>query len=228
MANKFVFYLFSVVGIVALVGTGYWINHELSFINRSQKSQGMVLEMVRRVSTSKKSADTFAPRIKFTLPDGSSQEFTSTLSSSWKFYRVGQKVDVLYDPAQPDTAEINSFFALWVGPCILGFLGLTFSSIGIGSVVWAWRRRRYCAELMQRGVKITAIGGRIERDCTVRVNRQCAWRIVCEAEYNGERRTFKSDRLWKDPTDAVRDKQVTIAIDPADPKKYCVDTSFLS
>jgi hypothetical protein len=104
---------------------------------------------------------------------------------------------------------------------------MVFFAVGGGSLMWGWRRKKYCANLLQTGIRIAATGGNVERDCRTKVNGQCAWRIVCEAEYNGERRVFKSDKLWSDPTEYVRDKQVTIAIDQANPRKYCVDTSFM-
>lgn len=227
MKGHIVFWIFSVIGIGMLVGEAFYVNSEWTFVQQAQKAQGTVLELVRHVSSGRNRSVTYAPRIRFVLPDGSNHEFTSTMSSSNPGYSVGQPVKVLYNPAKPDEAEVDSLLAIWGGPAILGFLGLVFTAVGAGSLIMALRRKKYCAYLMRNGMKITATGGSVERDCSVRVNGQCAWRIVCEAEYNGERRIFKSDRLWKDPTEYVRDKQVTIAIDPANPKKYCVDTSFM-
>ncbi len=227
MKGQFVFWLFSVLGILMLVGEGFYVKNEYSFVQRAKQTQGTVLELVRHVSSGSKRSVTYAPRVKFVLPDGTVHEFTSEMSSSNPGYAVGQPVKVLYDPAKPEEAEIDSWLAIWGGPAILGLLGVVFTAVGVGSLLSGWRRKRYCAQLLQSGIKITATGGTVERDCSVRVNRQCAWRLVCEAEYNGERRVFRSDRLWKDPTEFVRDKQVTIAIDPANPQKYCVDTSFM-
>jgi len=227
MKGQIVFWIFAVIGVGMLAGDAYYANSEWTFVQQAQKAQGTVLELVRHVSSGRNRSVTYAPRVRFILPDGSSHEFTSTMSSSDPDYSVGEPIKILYDPTKPDEAEVDSFFAIWGGPAILGFLGLTFAAIGAGSLFVIFRRRKYCAYLMQSGMRITATGGSVERDCSVRVNGQCAWRIVCEADYNGEHRTFKSDRLWKDPTEFVRDKQVTIAIDPANTKKYCVDTSFM-
>lgn len=227
MKANFVFWLFAAIGIGMLVGEGFYVRQEWSFVERAQKAQGIVTNIETHVSSGSRRSTTYAPHVKFTLPDGSVHEFTSGMSSSRSPYAVGQPVKVLYDPAKPEEAEIDSWLAIWGGPGILGILGIAFTAVGVGSLVLGWRRKRECARLLQSGIRITASGGRVERDCTVRVNRQCAWRIVCEADYNGEHRTFRSDRLWKDPTEYVRDKQVTIAVDPANPQKYCVDTSFM-
>ncbi len=228
MKDKIIYIIFAIIGVGLLLGTGYWINQEREFVSRAQKSKGTVIELVKHTSSGKSRSVTYAPKVRFTLPDGSVHEFVSTMSSSKSSYAVGQPVNVLFDPAKPDTAEIDSMFVIWFGPGILGFLGLVFSGIGIGSLAMILKRRSYCKYLLQSGIKIPATGGKVERDCSMRINGQCAWRIVCEADYNGERRVFKSDRLWKDPTEKVRDRQVTIAIDPSNPKKYCVDLSFMA
>ncbi len=227
MKANIAFWIFAVIGIGMLVGEGYYIREEWSFIQRAKQTQGTVTGYETRTSSGRNRSTTYAPHIRFTLPDGTVHEFTSDMSSSGKSYGVGQPVKILYDPAKPEEAEIDGYMAIWGGPSILGLLAVVFTSVGAGSLIMGWRRKRYCSFLMQTGIKITATGGTVERDCSVRVNRQCAWRLVCEADYNGERRTFKSDRLWSDPTEAVRDKQVTIALDPRNPKKYCVDTSFI-
>lgn len=227
MKDKIVYIIFAIIGTGLLVGDAYTLRSQWSFVEHSQKAQGMVTQMVRKVSNRKNTSDTFAPQVRFVLPDGSVHEFTSEVSSAWKMYSVGQPVKVLYDPAKPDVAEIDGFLAIWTVPLILGILGVTFSGIGYISLAWIIRRKRFCAYLLQNGIKIPATGGRVERDCSMRINKQCAWRIVCEADYNGERRMFKSDRIWSNPTEKIRDKQVTIAIDPNDPKKYCVDLSVL-
>ena len=40
-------------------------------------------------------------------------------------------------------------------------------------------------------------------------------------------RIFHSENLWFDPTRFVKRKQVTVLLDPNNPKRYHMDTSFL-
>jgi len=48
---------------------------------------------------------------------------------------VGQTINVLYDPDDPQKARINKWFNLYFVPMLLGFLGLVFGGIGIGLVI---------------------------------------------------------------------------------------------
>lgn len=59
-------------------------------------------------------------------------------------YRVGDTVEVFYDPADPSKVVLNDFNKLWVGPLVVGGLGITFAGVGgllvlIAIVQW-WRR----------------------------------------------------------------------------------------
>ena len=43
---------------------------------------------------------------------------------------IGQEVDILYDPEDPNNARINSFLDIWLGPIAVTGLGGILSSIG--------------------------------------------------------------------------------------------------
>ena len=73
--------------------------------------------------------------MRFVTPAGEAVEFTGSVGSSPAAFEVGEAVAVLYDPADPQDARIDSFFQLWFGPLILGFLGLVFTAIGGGGVI---------------------------------------------------------------------------------------------
>ena len=55
-------------------------------------------------------------------------------------------MDVFYDPANPSTVILNDFNKLWVGPLVVGGLGIAFTIVGgllglIAIVQW-WMRRQ--------------------------------------------------------------------------------------
>ncbi|HYF64725.1 MAG TPA: DUF3592 domain-containing protein [Herpetosiphonaceae bacterium] len=66
---------------------------------------------------------------------------TSSVSSSPPAFAVGEKVTVLYDPADPADGTIESFLELWFVPMLLGILGAVDGVVML--VLWAlvWRRR---------------------------------------------------------------------------------------
>ena len=60
-----------------------------------------------------------------------------------------------------------------------------------------------------------------DRDYSVRVNRQYAWRVICELEEGGTVYRFRSDRLWEYPE--LNNEYVAVYRDPANPRCYYVD-----
>lgn len=53
----------------------------------------------------------------------------------------GSQIEVRYDPANPQTAEINSFWAVWNDPIILGIVTFLFAIGANGYLVMRWRAR---------------------------------------------------------------------------------------
>ena len=79
-----------------------------------------------------------APVIRFHSADA--REFThrSNTGSNMPGFKVGEAVVVLYDPADPSRAVIQSFVQLWIGECFAALAlvaGLVFSVlIGLGII----------------------------------------------------------------------------------------------
>jgi hypothetical protein len=81
----------------------------------------------------------YSPVVEFQV-DGVTYSFENDTASSSPDYEIGSEVRILYDPADPNTAQINTFSARWLFPIIIipamifGSLILTFFMIR------AWRR----------------------------------------------------------------------------------------
>ena len=55
-------------------------------------------------------------------------------------YEVGEQVDVRYDPANPNTAQIGSLFARWIFPLVI-IPAMTIAAVILNVVmIRAWRR----------------------------------------------------------------------------------------
>jgi hypothetical protein len=59
---------------------------------------------------------------------------TRTWSGWNKFYKVGDAVEVLYPPGDPERARLNNLFSVWGTPLGLGGIGLILAIVGI--VLW--------------------------------------------------------------------------------------------
>lgn len=124
-------FLMGFIGAGLLLGGGYLAYHQYDFLDRAVETKGRVLEMVRK--TRSKGRPTYAPKVSFKTAEGVSVEFTSKLSSSSPSYGVGETVNVLYDPIDPQGAEIKGFLSIWLGPMVLLIMGsfmFLFSVLG--------------------------------------------------------------------------------------------------
>ena len=61
----------------------------------------------------------YAPVVSFQTRDGSTVYYRSNYHSSPPAYDVGEQVNVIYDPANPNTAQINKWTERWLFPIII-------------------------------------------------------------------------------------------------------------
>jgi hypothetical protein len=83
---------------------------------------GTVVELVHRATTGGRSG-IFCPVVEFGVPSGQKIRFTSDFGSRPAGHKIGQSVNVRYDPADPQKAEIESGMTTWLTPLILVFMG---------------------------------------------------------------------------------------------------------
>jgi hypothetical protein len=83
---------------------------------------GTVVELTTRITASGRST-MICPVVEFSLPSGEKVRFTSEFGSRPAGHQIGQSVNVRYDPADPQKAEIESGMTLWLAPVIYVFIG---------------------------------------------------------------------------------------------------------
>jgi hypothetical protein len=167
--------------------------------------------------------------VRFVAPSGAEIEFQTSYSQSPAPYDVGERVEVLFRPDHPHDARISGFGSLWALPTIFGGMGLVFAGIGGGillSGVLGKRKKNY---LMAYGNAIETDFQGVELNGSLEVNGRNPWRIVSQwlDPASNKLRVFHSENLWFDPTKFVTRKQVTVLLDPRNPKRYHMDISFL-
>jgi hypothetical protein len=107
-----------------LVGGAVW-----AYFSQQRKMEsrvaavGTVVELTTRVTASGRSS-MICPVVEFTTPAGGKIRFTSEFGSRPAGHKVGQSVNVRYDPVDPQQAEIESTMNLWLIPLILAFMGI--------------------------------------------------------------------------------------------------------
>jgi hypothetical protein len=213
--------LFAGIGLAMLAGALAMVISTRDFIARAASADGEVIDL--------RGSKTLAPVVRFTDADGRTREFVSSVSSSPPSYDIGEKVVVLYDRGAPQDAKIKGWSDLWFGPTILGGMGSVFASIGIGMWLAGRMRARKEFDLRHNGRVVQAAFRRVEQNTSLAVNNRHPWRLVCQWQdpATGQEHEFLSDNLWYDPTDFILAETLDVFVDKRNPKRYCVDLSFL-
>jgi hypothetical protein len=183
---------------------------------------------------------TYSPVISFQTPDGQTIEFKSQSGSSSRWPAVGQTVEILYDPRNPQQAEINSFSSLWIAPLILSALGAAFFIIGT-IVFWVFRgsegagasvkmmEETESKRLKLEGRRLLTKFDSVIKDESLEIDGRAPYRIVTQwhDQATNSIHLFESDEIGFNPEEFIKSKEIVVYVDPADMERYWMDISFL-
>lgn len=129
------------VGIIVMVGGLCWLIQTISFVKRAATAPGQITEM--KVEND---VDGTMYQAIFTFTDQTGKTHTqrSDITESNPSFQAGEKVTVLYDPANPEESKIDSFTTLWLFPVIFGGGGLVFAGFS-GLWLFLWTRHSHLA-----------------------------------------------------------------------------------
>ena len=223
---RYTMYFFLGIGIIMLViGVRLWLGTS-QFIAHAHGAIGTVIELREKRDSD---GDTmYAPVVRFAA-DGREVTFVSNTSSRPAAYHVGEAVEVLYAPGNPDDARVRGFASLWLGPLVLGGLGTAFTGAGVAFIFFRRAGARQKNYLLAYGTAIDTEFQAIERNTSLEVNGRNPWRIVSQWRNpaSGNVRVFNSENLWFDPTQYVSTRRISVLLDPKDERRYHMDVSFL-
>ena len=118
-----------VIGTISLVSSvlilclcAFFYRRAAHFKKTAVEVQGTVVEL-RAGSGGGHEGTAYYPIVKFADRAGHEHTLYSRIGSYPPAYAVGEAAPVLYDPADPQRAKINSFIGLWFLPLIFGILG---------------------------------------------------------------------------------------------------------
>jgi hypothetical protein len=66
--------------------------------------------------------------------NGTRYTHTSEMSSSSQSYAIGESIELLIDPEQPEAVLVNSFTGMWLLPLLLGVMGSVFTLVGFFAI----------------------------------------------------------------------------------------------
>lgn len=219
-------YVFSVIGLVLLIGTLFFYQRKQTFLQNADVAEGTVIK--KHKYRSSKSFQ-YSPVVLFTTKKGEQIEFISSLSSNMSIYHKGDKVKIFYDANDPYNAEINGFLALWLAPLIVGVFGIVFFSIGFSIFLTGYLRRKKKEYLLSNGKPIMTTFSQVVLNTGLKANGESPFQIHSQwfDPHNNELYVFKSYNIWFDPTKFIKTENIKVFIEPGKTKKYYMDISFL-
>ncbi|PIS31422.1 hypothetical protein COT42_01110 [Candidatus Saganbacteria bacterium CG08_land_8_20_14_0_20_45_16] len=230
MNNKLI--VFSLIFIFIGLGVfykAYLIYSESKILQDTGLSaQGEVLKIVtEKIQESDGGTNTvYYPIVRFEARDKQTIEFKSNLvKSSLTFYHVGQKVKVVYPPENPQKARIDSFSNLWLGPILMAVIAALLGAIGMLLIYYFI----IAPNLNENSLKVH---GQLIEAKIVKISSKGypPYNILAEWTHPITRKKcyFLSADLPTDPKEKLRKGTITVLVDFKNPKRYFIDTSFLT
>lgn len=118
------------IGAIILLGVSIWYTYtSYIFSSTGIEVQGTVVRLEE--SSSAEGGSTYSPVFSYTY-ENQQYEYESVNSSNPPTNRVGDVKTLLVDPANPSKARQNSFWELWLLPCILCPTSIVMVGLSIG------------------------------------------------------------------------------------------------
>jgi len=119
------------ISALGLIGGAVWAYFKQQRTMESRvMTTGTVVELTESVTASGR-ASMLCPVVEFTTVTGEKIRFTSEFGSRPAGHKIGQSVNVRYEAADPQKAEIESTMNRWLVPLILGFMGVIAGCMGV-------------------------------------------------------------------------------------------------
>ncbi|WP_291726593.1 DUF3592 domain-containing protein [Bernardetia sp.] len=84
----------------------------------------------------------YTPIFEYQDEENNTITFVSNATSDYEPYSVGDSVEIVYFPNEPNTEVEISFFSLYGMSLIFGVLGLVFSVAGFGFLIDFYRNKK--------------------------------------------------------------------------------------
>ena len=127
--------IFTAIGVGALAGAVLLARRPLRLLRAGGRAQGTVVGAEEEwVSGKGPARKAYRPKVTFTTLNGRAVTFTSRTGGARR-PEDGDRVTVVFDPANAEEAEVYGFAAMWLFPLVLALFGLPFLLIGIAVLI---------------------------------------------------------------------------------------------
>jgi hypothetical protein len=219
--------VFGLIGLGLLTGAYFAAKSEITFRTGAVTALGKVVDLVPTVDSRRRTF--YEPVFEFTDRNDRVHRITGSLASNPPSYERGEIVTVRYKPQNPESAHLAGFMNTWFTALVCGGLGIVFTSIAAGFLIYAIRRRSIRAWLAVNGLCVQAQVESVYCDESTEVNGRSPFRIAAQWQNPKDHKVyvFQSDSIWFDPTPFMQQKAVYVKVNADNPHQYEMDISFL-
>ncbi|MBT0368511.1 DUF3592 domain-containing protein [Morganella morganii subsp. morganii] len=216
---------FAVIGLLMLMGGSYFY-----LSGYSQEKSGIVVtgQIIALSVHRPDDGASYCPVVKYT--DGQ-EEYVMESSYCSSGYRnaLGDDIDVIYQPGNPDNAVIHSFGGLYGGAVILLGMGAVFALVGTLPLIIMYLRSKSGQRLLREGMPVKARFSEVILNTTININGRSPFQIVAQMHDTAANtvKLYYSHNIAFDPSPFINQEFVTVYVDKKNPDKYYMDISFL-
>ena len=217
--------IFTLAGGIALFFAIYFAYEQWSFASSAVETEGLVIGQIEFAGEDEEPM--YAPMVEWRDSQGTARRFQGQIGSQNPRYPVGDRVEISYDPAQPDDARLSYFWPSWMKAILSAILALAFV-LGGAWLLQVYRNEgRRIARLQETGVPVNA---RLLYALPIRRGRmqEPLWRLVCTAKdpVTGGKRNFRTPPLAIHPS-TVENAVFRVLVDPENGRNYHIDLANL-
>lgn len=215
------------IGALGLLGAGiYNVVEKQSFLASATETSGTVVAFETESGIRTGTHNTY-PIVRFVTSAGNTVQFRSQASLGVGVHRVGGKVPVWYNPANPARAIQGGFSVLWLWPCLVITAG---GLVLIGWMVFNFGESAMGVWLRLTGVRVQTrfVGTRQNQHSFI--NDVHAYNIVSRGTdpKTGKIHEFTSVDVWSDLSRYSYLGPITVHFKRDDPEIHYMDISFIS
>ena len=110
-----------------LTGIGYITLHKNRRLAKiGIKTMAKVVNIIEQHGTDSEgySTTSYYPELEFADADKKTHRFQGNVGGGKRKFKIGQEVEILYDPGDPSKAQMKSFGAQWLMPVVLMGVGV--------------------------------------------------------------------------------------------------------
>lgn len=162
------------------------------------------------------------PQIEFSLPNGKKTRFTADYSRENVKYKIGDQIEIYYNPRKPTEARIADYRSLILPGIIVICMGIIFFIFSGQYVIKYFNRKKIIAKLKTSGIKIQApfIDAKEDLETTIMEKHPVTIHVQLE-----DGTSLFSDEIWDFNPESLKPGQmVDIYLDPNDKNTYHIDT----